>query len=283
MKKYKLLAAMVFLSLSAIACDCGSYFGVQPQYNKNFLGLRFRYVNYFGNIWHEQGYTNLHTNSVDLWSRFYINPKIQLFIATPYVINQRVSAKSGILKNAGLGDLSFAGQYRIFSNLKNDSAKINHVLFAGGGIKVPTGEYKKTDPLGSGSYDFLVSADYIVRKGAFGSANNFLFRYNTKNKDGMKMGNNFRFNSSFYYWYKIRSISLLPQIGFSFEKVGYHKHFEMLDRNTGSTHLYFNVGADLYFKSISFSLLWQLPIQEKYNGRQLEVYQKIVSSISITF
>jgi len=277
------LAALLFTF--AEACDvCGGYFGVQPQYDKNFAGLRLRYRNYYGNVNYSQGNTTTNSYSLDLWARFYPVKKVQLLAVAPYMYS-KAQNRTGQQVSYGLGDIMILAQYQLFSNVISKS-DFTHVLFGGGGVKIPTGRYRTGNdeaPSGSGSIDYLVSFNYVGRFDKLGLNANGSWKVNTQNPDGYRYGNDLNTTMHLFYWVQRKNYNLLPHIGAYFEQIGPDRSYGSVNPHTGSSVWFYSVGTDLYYKNIALNFSFQSPFAEHYVGRQLENYYRIITGITINF
>ena len=76
-------------------CGCtanGQSLGILPQFYQHFIGIQYQYRSY-----HSQGAmsvdgtagtsSNEYYNTLQLWSRYYIGKRIQLFAFVPYTSN----------------------------------------------------------------------------------------------------------------------------------------------------------------------------------------------------
>ncbi|TXI71256.1 MAG: hypothetical protein E6Q41_00520, partial [Cyclobacteriaceae bacterium] len=74
-----LLAAHVTMACDVCGCSLGgSYFGILPQFNKNFVGLRWSQARFHAYMNHQSGYLSEETSNdtyrkLELWGRYYVN------------------------------------------------------------------------------------------------------------------------------------------------------------------------------------------------------------------
>src|SRR3954462_7781905 len=101
MKKRIIILILVVLSSRAVVqacaiCGCGAgnyYFGIMPQYQKNFVGVRYYQYSFTSHV--GQGYspyeaTHETFRTTELWMRFYPTPRIQIFSLIDYNFNTQV-------------------------------------------------------------------------------------------------------------------------------------------------------------------------------------------------
>lgn len=286
MKRLILLAGGMLMVFNTLACDvCACYFGVQPQFDKNFAGLRLRYRQYYGMPSYSMGYATINTLSYDLWGRFYPWKKVQVLVSLPY-FSSTTSTSQEKFRSSGIADAMILGQYMLLNNSTSDSSKITHVLFAGGGIKLPTGGHKvknRETPAGSGSLDYLVTLNYIGRVGKFGLQADAGWKINTPNSSRYLYGNGVNSTAHFFMWFKSMSFNFLPHAGTYYERMGVDQVFTQNVENTGSSVLFASMGADVYYKSLSFQFSYQTPIAEDYKGIQPENMHRIITGFTVMF
>ena len=270
----------LFINQKAKSCDVcccsmgGTNLGILPQFHKNFIGLH-----YFN-----RGFSSEHTilgtetksisrelfQTTELRGRFHLNKKIQLFVLLPFNIN-RQTENNVTSTFAGLGDVTTFANYSIYNNEDSLSKKWKHNLQLGGGIKLPTGSYKKLDEskilnpniqTGTGSFDILIDAIYTVRYKKWGLNNTAFYRFNTTNSNDFKFGNRFTIASSFFYWANIKGYSLLPSAGINYEKADKDLHNSFIVDQSGGSSLFTTFGLDFYYHSFTFGVNYQLPVYQ---------------------
>ena len=256
-------------------CGCsmgGTNLGILPQFHKNFIGVHYFY----------RGFSSEHTilgtetkstsqelfQTTELRGRFHLNKRVQLFVLLPININQQTE-NSVTSTFTGLGDISTFANYSIDNNGDSLGKKWKHNLQLGGGIKLPTGSYKKLDEnnilnpniqTGTGSFDILIDAIYTVRYKKWGLNNTVFYRFNTTNSNDFKFGNRFTLATSFFYWANIKGYSLLPSIGINYEKADKDLHNSFIVDQSGGSSLFTTYGLDFYYKSFTLGVNFQLPV-----------------------
>ncbi len=275
--------------------------GVQPQVESNAIGLRWRYRFFSGNVPHfhgdgevhhheNQGTSNDHYNTLDLYARYYPHQKVQLYVVLPYVSNRLYEGES--LKTfEGLGDAMLIAQYRI---LFKDDTENNRArqLFAGGGIKLPTGSYNKAEnngeiephsQTGTGSLDYLITATYSGRRKKLGISADVSYKINGTNKNGFHFANRLNASAHGFYWIKRDKLSFIPNAGFYLETARMDQINKRDYLNTGGAVLFGSVGLDVFINKLKISVTGQVPAYEKLTGYQLNNKFRIVSGIAYHF
>ncbi|MCC5943416.1 MAG: hypothetical protein JJT94_00660 [Bernardetiaceae bacterium] len=288
MKKIVLIFALILLITSqSMACDlCGCgvgnyYFGMLPQWQKNFIGLRYRMASYDSHLGMSEVFrTREHFQTVEAMARFYPHKKVQVIAFLPYHINkQETSGKN--LYQQGIGDAVILANYEVFSN-KNDTTKtLKQEVRLGGGLKLATGSFdfdegdysQVANPnfqLGTGSYDFLLNYLHTLRLNDWGVQADVNYKINTSNSRDYRFGNRFSGNLMLFNVQRISSFELM------FFGGGYYEHSEkdtergIANSNTGGYLMAANAGVKAYYKQFSLGFLYQKPLTQ--NIAQGQVY-----------
>ena len=303
MKKLILLGLMIIAGLfgDLAACDlCGGFMGVQPQYGRNYLSLRMRYRYFHGNVPHFHTHadgsdhehanqlTNEHYNTLELWGRFYPHPNIQILAWIPFKYNYSIEGGNPTAI-WGLGDIQSLFRYKCF-NLENSTRRRSQTLFAGLGLKIPTGSFKKPKQdgeieshlqAGTGSFDFIASSGYYFRQGEWGFSIEALYKKNLANGLGYRWADQTNLSAWAFYWGSLPKLNLSPSVGLTFEYAG--DDFISKERavNTGGAILLAGTGFDLYFNKIILKANLQMPLVQALNGVQIK--NKIRSSLELGF
>ncbi len=247
------LILVAIASAGATACDvCGcslgaNYFGILPLYNKNFVGLRWSQASFHSYIAPTQNLdaqTSDDTYSkMELWSRYYLSKRVQLFAFIPYVYND-MNGTDQKVHAQGLGDISVMGNYAIVDT-GNENKDFKHLLMAGGGLKLPTGHFSLTDKgkiinrnfqMGTGSVDFNINMVYTVRYKKTGINLETGYKINTRNSSGYLFGNQYRASAQAFVWQKFGDIYISRfTVGVNYQKpVTQHYNSDVTAKITGN-------------------------------------------------
>jgi hypothetical protein len=282
MYKYILCIALMLYTSACAGCDiCGCNpnmisMGIQPQFNKHFVGLRFQQSSFVSKP-HEISLdptksesTREYFRSLQLWGRMAISKQIQLLAFIPYKVHYQKQGNS-ITQLEGLGDISVLGNYMLFNTTKDLNKKWRHALQIGLGIKLPNA---KSDAiknglmihtnlqLGSGSFDFPLYMNYTLRHKQFGGMIECQYVRNGTNKQAFHFGNRFTHTTRFFYWKEKKNWQLLPQIGYGYETADLDKQRNTIQTYTGGNIVYGNMGIDVYYKNVSLNIHVQQPLQQ---------------------
>jgi hypothetical protein len=246
------MASLVINLYGCDVCGCaisGQQFGILPQFQKHFLGLRYG-TRSFQTLHPPVFSTDKSTTSnerfqnIDLWGRMVVSERIQLFGFVPYNKIVKQENETTFTQN-GLGDISILGMYAIINQRQSNSLPIIQNLQIGGGVKLPTGThdaltsdgtYVPAAQLGSGSVDILANLSYIIRYQNIGLSVESSYRHNHSNNLDFQFGH--RMTNALRFFYKIdtKDISFLPH---------------------GGNGVYGQLGVDVFTSNLALGLQFQ--------------------------
>jgi hypothetical protein len=305
MKNIIFIIAFIFAFTNSQACDiCGCgvgsyYFGVMPQFNKNFLGLRYRTMHFESHLNSRILRTNEYFRTTEIWGRFYASPKLQIMTFVPYSFNTQTDVNNFSKDLQGLNDVVLLANYNLLNaTMKNDTAmrSFKHTLWLGGGVKLPTGKYNFEEQdagqvanpnfqLGSGSIDFLLSVFYNVRYKNWGFNQDLSYKINTANSKVYRFGNRISGNSNIFYIHQIsKKLALMPYGGFYYEFSEKDKRNQAVIAETGGNLIAGNVGLDLYaFKRLNVGGNYQIPLQQNLANGEIRAGNRWNVQVSFLF
>jgi len=299
------ILALIMLSLAVghqvIACDIcgcalgGNYFGILPLYNKNFVGVRWsqaRFHSYIAPTQYLSAQQSDDTYSkVELWGRYYITKRIQLFAFIPYAYNN-MNGTDQVVYASGLGDINILANY-VIANTGESQSDFKHMLIAGGGVKLPTGKFDLTDKgkiinrnfqMGTGSVDFNLNAVYTLRYKKTGINLETGYKINTRNSHDYLFGNQYRASAQLFIWQEVGIFSFLPHAGINYEQAAMHKDGDIIQTNTGGTAWLGSGGLDIYIKRFTIGVNYQKPVSQHYNSdTTADITSKARVTTSLTF
>jgi hypothetical protein len=304
-----LFIAVVWLVFApaASACDVcgcsigGNYFGILPQFHRHFVGLR----------WSEQSFQSAHSRSaalhgdfdsqkrfrsLDVLARFYPSRRFQVLTLLPYHDFRRL--ENGVLTHGqGLGDASVLGNFILLDTGRPDSLgrrpKWQHALTIGGGIKLPTGQHSLVDSEGkllhenlqpgSGSTDFMLSAAYTLRRGAWGASADVLGRFNTTNRHDYRFGNRVSGAVRFFYWKNLRRVAFLPNVGAFMDHAARNRAGKEWAEGTGGSVALATMGLEVYARRFSVGFTFQEPVWQALGGEKVHAASRWVATANYLF
>ena len=269
------------------ACGCsatGGSMGFSSMLNNNFVGFRYMYQSYTSKdgIFNNSPWVDENFNTIQAWARIPVSDKIQISALIPYHFHnrERIGGNENI---KGLGDITVLAMYTIFET-KKDSANFVHKIQTGGGIKLPTGEYKEANNIGSvnpgfqvgtGSTDFLLMAEYVVKKNNWGLNSMLNYNIKTENKKDYQFGNQFNYGSSLFYLYENRKLKLVPQAGFAGEVYAENTQHGQKVADTAGNVVFGKFGIEAGRKDLSIGINAMLPISQNLSGGNVNANYRI--------
>jgi hypothetical protein len=303
MRTLLLAVGLMAVLPSASACDVcgcsigGNYFGILPQFHRNFVGLR----------WTQQSFRSAHLPSdaragrydseeyfqtADLLGRFYLLPRLQLFTLVPWHDFSRLEAGRK-LQSHGLGDASVVGNFILLNTGDSLSRKWRHTLTIGGGVKLPTGAHSLKNnegellhanmQPGSGSTDVVLLASYTLRRGSWGCTADLMGRINKPNRDGYQFGH--RANGAFkvFYWKNIRSVTLLPNAGVFADYSLQNWNGSHYEAGTGGMLALATLGLDVYLGRFSLGVNIQPPVYQHLGEGSIRANTRTTATANFIF
>jgi hypothetical protein len=287
------------------ACDvCGcsasnQYLGVLPTANLNFVGIQYLHNGFSSD--HPSLFENRpneraddYYNTVQLWGRYNIGSRLQVFAFVPYRYNvQRTD--TGTSTMSGVGDISVLANVLL---LKDDASATGwqHQLLAGGGLKAPTGAYTgvtERDKLGlpnmqpgTGSWDVMLNANYTLRRRSEGVNLDASYTLTMPNAERYKYGNRLNVGLLLFHSWRKDAFTLMPQIGCRYEYTlhdydNYDRRW--LNEQSGGYMAFATAGIQAYYKQLGLRCTYQLPVAQQYARGYVTANNKIDAGIFLLF
>ncbi|AWM14276.1 hypothetical protein DI487_10695 [Flavobacterium sediminis] len=263
------------------ACGCsasGGSMGFSSMLNPNFIGVRYFYQSYqssdklYSNSpWYDENF-----NTVQIWTRIPLTKSIQLSALIPYHFHNKESAV-GEQSISGMGDVTVLGFYSLLQT-KSDSLVYQHRLQLGGGVKMPTGKFNETNngsvnpsyQLGTGSWDYILATEYVVKRKALGLNVILNYTIKTENKKKYEFGNQFNYAGTLFYLFSTEKLTFVPQAGLAGEVYETNYQHNQRVRNTAGDILFGKLGFELGKDRFSFGANAMLPINQNLTGGRVE-------------
>lgn len=266
------------------ACGCsatGGSLGFNSLAEQNFIGLRWVHQQYRSRdgVFNDSPWINEHFSTLQLWSRIPIQDRIEISLLLPYHYLDRNGSKKDPIQ--GLGDINVIGFYKLFDK-KPEEQNTSHQLFAGAGIKVPTGSFDAQNngsvnpsfQLGTGSWDYTAALEYVTTVNRLGFNVNSSYIFKTENKKAYQFGNQFNYSGSVFYLFEDANIRWVPQAGIAGEIYSANKDFGEAVPLTKGEVLFGRLGLEAAYRNWIFGLQGMLPIQQNLTGGRVEAIRR---------
>jgi hypothetical protein len=305
-KRVVTLIAVMTVYTASWCCDvCGcaagiNNVGILPGFNKHFMAIR----------WNERSFVSSHIaawgvenksgnmksreyfNTIDLWGRYYVHNRIQLFAFIPFSVNIKNTLQYGAERFIGLSDVSLISNYILINTTDSIGRKVKHNVMIGGGIKLPTGAYGIKDrnetlipnmQPGTGSFDMLLNLVYNMRLRSYGLNYDVNYRINTPNRHQYRFGNKMNTSLRAFYWYNVKRSVLMPHGGFYFEH-GMKDFKHGIKRiYTGGYVFMTTVGMDVYIGNIGMALNYMHPLKHRIAEGYVRPQQQFTVTLNYLF
>lgn len=309
-KNFIITSLILFTSMRLFACDiCGCgvgsyYLGILPDFNKRFIGLRYQYNSLETHLGPQGERTALSADETyriaELWGAWNIGSRVRVMAILPYNFNHREVPGAGTFgSKKGIGDIAVMAYYKVFEGgaTTSDSKLFNHSLWAGVGIKTPTGKYDNSErstvgsdapnnfQLGTGSADFTLNMSYDARLMDLGLNLNVLYKINTENKYEYRYGNKFTGNALFYYKFLIdMKLRISPNAGIMYERAAQDVEYNTFNVGQSGGHITSAVtGLELNYKKVSAGVNYQIPFSQNLAGSRVNAGNRLMTHVSFAF
>jgi hypothetical protein len=306
MKKTVLLVLCIVLPNLILACGCDmfiAYQGIMPSdYNGSIgVNMRQRFFKGAASIHdHSDGSTHTHGQmnqllaNYELNYRFFLTRKLSISGNLPIADYQLTSNKSlNTIRNVGIGDPHVLLKYEIISPNNIEEVNTKHRLLLGTGVKLPLGssykDFINDTPmdenllqlqLGTGSFDWIINANYQLRYKNVGLQTDVSFKKNFLNKFGFEKGKQMNLQANFFYQKRWSKTVMMAILGALYENAASDKINKNILINTGGSNLYGNVGAEIFMKKVSVYFNYQPLFSQTLNGFQMKNYLRFTLGIN---
>lgn len=264
------------------ACGCsasGGSMGFSSILNSNFIGMRYLNQSYTSRdgIFANSPWVDENFNTIQIWTKIPVTDKIQVSALIPYHFHSRErSASSESIK--GLGDVTLMALYSVYET-KKEAAVFTHKLQIGGGIKMPTGKFDEANTSGSvnqsfqvgtGSWDYLLVSEYVIKNKNFGLSNLLNYTFKTENQKQYQFGDQFNYSSMLFYLFDFSKLKLVPQLGLAGEVYAANKQHAMKLPDTSGDVLFSKFGVEVGKGDFSLGVNAMFPINQHLSNSKIE-------------
>ena len=316
MKKFFVLGALLIAALPSLACDqcgCGLLLGVQPHDNASNFGLQWRMRYLHGdilspaatstNVLKHAGHSGAPTNVAASYSevytvleargQFWFGKRTSLTASIPLVNNYQAVDGVRYADIYAVGDPMLLARYALLASTSGpDTTRLRHRLTVGLGVKLPLGrsdvqqfgrELAHDLQPGTGTWDELLSLEYMVRGRVWGTSLGMVGRYNGETAGGHRMGHSASFTGEVFRIMSIKSVKLLPSAGVYVEGAMQDEMDGVPDPTTGDKTLFSHVGARMWWHNIGVSFAWQHALMHDIGSLTIPNRERFVAGIMYSF
>lgn len=264
------------------ACGCsanGGSMGFSSMFQNNFVGLRYFYQSYTSRdgIFNNSPWVDEEFNTVQVWARIPIIRKVQLSVLVPYHFHTRARS-SGDENIDGLGDITVLAMYNLYETMK-DSTVFTHRLQLGGGVKAPTGKFDTENnkgsvnpgfQVGTGSWDYILAAEYVLKKDKIGLNLMGNYTFKTENDKLYQFGDQLNYGATFFYLIEHQSVKFVPQLGIAGEVFESNRQYRQTVPDSEGDIVFGKFGFEAGRKNWSVGINAMLPINQNLSNGNVE-------------
>lgn len=273
------------------ACGCsasGGSMGFSSMLDQNFVGLRYMYQSYSSRegIFNNSPWIDENFNTIQAWARIPVFRNFQVTALVPYHFNNRTPS-TGKQTIDGIGDITVLGMYTVYQT-KTDTVIYKHTLQAGVGVKAPTGEYNGSNngsvnpsfQLGTGSWDYMLAAEYILKKGNYGFNTMLNYTFKTENNQNYQFGNQFNYGGTLFYMIKGQKMITVPQVGVAGEVYATNRQYGEDVPDTKGDIFFAKAGVEAGMGKFSLGVNAMVPVNQNLTGGKVEANYRLAVNLN---
>lgn len=224
-----------------------------------------------------EGRTFLHTEIM-----YGITGNVAITLSAPTVLNHTQTLGPDKISGSGIGDISLRTKYRFWRNDKPGMQNSAAVIL---GIKLPTGDYEISPPLGSGSTDYLFAITAAHESRRWYYFGDVRYRLNTRTNT-VQYGNYLLADAAFGVrpWLtEYMKPDLVVMIEANWESLERNKVEEGQIADSGGKLLFISPGFFLTYRNWAFKGGLQIPVSRRLNGAQPKTDYRFALAIETHF
>lgn len=311
-----LVSGVVLLStLLANACDqcgCGPLMGIQPFDRSDNIGLHYRMRYLRGDMTsagpvslakhggHGASTSTLDTtrymelySALEVRGQYWLGERWSLYAAIPLVNNYASVNEVTRADVYAVGDAQLVARYVLLSTRHGgDTTRTRHRLTVGAGAKLPLGQYRMSQygeelspdlQPGTGTWDGLLTAEYIVRAGAWGTAVGAVGRLNGTMASGYRFGHSGSVQGEVLRTVRLGPVKWLPSVGAYAEHAAPDRQDDSIQDGTGGTVLFSHIGSRVWWRSLGITLAWQHALAQDMGMLMIPNRERFIAGITYNF
>jgi hypothetical protein len=124
---------------------------------------------------------------------------------------------------------------------------------------------------------------HTVRHNDLGINAELSYNVNTTNKDEYRFGNAARTGLTAFYILRAGALTVMPNVGLSGEFFEDNKQFDQPFTDTGGWASIYNVGSEIYFRSIALGVSWSHPGKQKLFSGMVDSKDRLSAHVTVMF
>lgn len=309
MKTITFLMLLLFSQIGHSCDNCNVYLNVTPNDDKHSFGIYYRYrlmMGLYDNIGQQimtrhanhgndpafWGNTvSEHFRTYELRGTYRIGQRFRTYTILPFVQNSQFIDENKRYELFGFGDPILIETVEITDPVKiYKNENFRQRLEMGFGIKAPLGRIDKTyhekipnldlQP-GTGSWDMIAMAKYVMKIKFFGIMSNITYKINTRNRDNYRYGNILNGTLKFFFQTEFKNFAFMPMIGCNIEHASYD-FSTVTHLDTGGEAWFADLGAQVFWKKYQLFGEFQRAVSNKMNGHS-QLINKFKANIGLIY
>jgi hypothetical protein len=307
MKKILLLGALWTIALASSGCDvCGIFLGLQPNDRTSTIGLWYRMRYLEGRFQpaplasgtKHGGAADIPASThriesyqaLEVRGEFWLGERWSILGMVP-LVNNYASSNGGVDADIyGVADPSVMGRWiAVNTKQKADTVHWRHRLTLGLGVKAPLASKDRSyagravdfdlQP-GTGTWDGLISVEYLVRHADWGMGVSSVGRFNTTDDQGRRGGHGVNVTHEFFHVFEGKRTQWMPVVGAYGEWMAQDRYDGTDDPGTGGTTLFTHVGARFWYHQWGINLTWQHAIARDQGADMMPNRERVVGGLT---
>jgi hypothetical protein len=304
MKKiYLFIPIFIISAIDTTACEicgCGNnnfQIGILPSFTKGFAGVRYSASQFSSQLKADATqFSHDYYKTTELWGGYNFG-RLQAMVFLPYVLSRKESDDGTTVAN-GLGDLLLLVNYKVFGSTslsQDETTSVRNELYAGGGIKLPTGVNRVdvsnpdfnigdfNSQAGTGSVDYLVNLTHNVMWNRSGIVTNVAYRINSENDQGYRFGNRSYLNTAYFYTLSKAGTKIKPSAGINFQSNAINSYSGAEVEDSNGYNLNATAGVNVLWNKLGFNAMFFIPVaQNNYDG-QTKLQSRSLFGVTYSF
>lgn len=307
MTRTLLLGALLVCALRNLGCDvCGIFLGIQPNDRTSSFGLVYRMRYLEGRfepprtavLTKHGGADDLPvpTHRTETYQALELRADIRLgqrwsLLGILPVVNNYASSNGRVDADIyGVADPTVLARWiAVNTKQKADTVRWRHRFTIGAGGKLPVGRttMRYDEQLvdhdlqpGTGTFDGVLSLEYLVRHNGWGAGFSSIGRWNAANNEGFRAGHGVNGTLELFRVFEGGHVQWMPLVGAYAEVMAQDRLAGIDDAATGGRTFFSHMGARLWWRSFGGHVLWQHALRHDQGRDMMPDRERLVLGLT---
>lgn len=234
-------------------------------------------------------YTELYY-AAEVRGQYWLSQRVSLVASIPLVNNYQAVDGIRHADVIAMGDPLIMGRYLLSSTKAGlDTNVRRHRLIVGAGAKLPLAQHDVSQygevldhdlQPGTGTWDWLLSAEYQLRGRHWGFGVGSIGRINGTSADGVRFGHALSTTAEVFRIVRLHAVQWLPSVGTYTELSGKDHLDGQADDGTGGTVLYTHLSSRVWWHAFGLGLTWQHAVAQDKGAEMIPDRERFLASIT---